>query len=185
MLEQEPRVRQVKRPPLVVAQRRSQSISLPQLDEILLSCRERLSKSLGTLFDVALDPDTPRRRSDGPCHGPSELALSRFRRPGSLHPPGDSTRADNALFKKIIQPRQTALFGRRAIREYNWVPTHSEVFMAVTFLRGAAFKAEQPSSVTCLWPVGTATRTCGGEFPACRIKYVERPGMKPNVLGTP
>ena len=148
MLEQEPRVREVERAPLVAAEWKSQSVPWPQLDKIRLSCRECLSRSLGTLFGVALDPDDPRRKPDGPCHGASELpdpAADVQDRFTAL----EIQFAQRSLVQEIVQPGQAALFGRRRpVDVAIWCRLarglHGRYFPSRSFLR------TDSATVTCL-----------------------------------
>ena len=70
MLEEKPRVRDIKRTPLLVAERKGEGVTRSQLDDVGFSVVVRLFPRLGKLVDVALDSQNARLR-------PATLAMAR------------------------------------------------------------------------------------------------------------
>jgi hypothetical protein len=102
MLEEKPRVRDVKGTPLLVSERKGKSVALSELDEVGFSVVARLSPRLGKLVGVALDSQNARSSAGHSGHGPCQLGQSASHIENRLAPMKVQL-AQGRLVEKIVQ----------------------------------------------------------------------------------
>ncbi len=115
MFEKEPRVRDIEAAPLVVFQRKGESVSLSQLDQRVLSGSMGQPACLVKLITVALDAENMRPGSRGPGHRTGELGQPATHIHDLFASP-ETELAQRGLVEQVVQPRQaTLLLGYRAV----------------------------------------------------------------------
>jgi hypothetical protein len=115
VLQQEACVRYIQRSPVVIPQRHGEDITLPQIHQVLFTCRGGLPAGFRNLLRAAFDSDHAARRARRPRHPPRQLRQPATDIEDSLSAP-ESQLAERRFIEDFIQlgePR--LLFGSRPV----------------------------------------------------------------------